>query len=82
MTVDDRLDRMEKIVEKLIDAQLETQSQLGLVASVVGQMRTDLASIKSEQQELRTDVTSIKSEQQEQSQKLNHILERLTGGNA
>jgi hypothetical protein len=68
MTVDDRLDRMEKIVEKLIDAQLGTQSQLGLVASVVGQMRTDLA--------------SIKSEQQEQSQKLNHILERLTGGNA
>jgi hypothetical protein len=68
MTVDDRLERMEKIVEKLIDAQLGTQSQLGLVASVVGQMRTDLA--------------SIKSEQQEQSQKLNHILERLTGGNA
>ncbi len=68
MTVDERLDRMEKIVEKLIDAQLGTQSQLGLVASVVGQMRTDLA--------------SIKSEQQEQSQKLNHILERLTGGNA
>jgi hypothetical protein len=68
MTVDDPLDRMEKIVERLIDAQLGTQSQLGLVASVVGQMRTDLA--------------SIKSEQQEQSQKLNHILERLTGGNA
>jgi hypothetical protein len=68
MTVDEHLDRMEKIVEKLIDAQLGTQSQLGLVASVVGQMRTDLA--------------SIKSEQQEQSQKLNHILERLTGGNA
>jgi hypothetical protein len=68
MTVDERLDRMEKIVEKLIDEQLGTQSQLGLVASVVGQMRTDLA--------------SIKSEQQEQSQKLNHILERLTGGNA
>jgi chromosome segregation ATPase len=82
MTVDDRLDRMEKIVERLIDAQLGTQSQLGLVASVVGQMRTDLASIKTDQHELRTDVASIKSEQQEQSQKLNHILERLTGGNA
>jgi hypothetical protein len=66
MTVDDRLDRMEKIIEKLIDAQLGTQSQLGLMASVIGQFRTDLA--------------SIKSEQQEQSQKLNHILDRLTGG--
>jgi hypothetical protein len=51
MTVDDRIDRMEKIVEKLVDAQLGTQSQLGLMASVVGQMRIDLASIKSEQQE-------------------------------
>jgi hypothetical protein len=78
MSPEEQINRLRDLVDKLINAQLTSQEQLGFLASVTRQTRQDVAGLSGKIDHLEQ---TLSEQIGEQDRKIDLILQHLTGLN-
>jgi hypothetical protein len=79
MTIDERVERLEGLMERLINVSLSTQEQVGFLAAILRDTRKDVTGISDRIQHLEQGQQTLEAGQSELNRKLDLVLQRLTG---
>jgi chromosome segregation ATPase len=82
MPLEERVEHLEKLMERLININLSTQEQIGFLAATLRDTRQDVANIDQRLTHLDQRLTHLDAGQSDLNLKLDVILRHITGMDA